>query len=67
MLRMPEITGEQDVEVLPEKAEDLGRQDCYEAGVLDLTEFGDLTEVVWPPSRLRLDDFSGEGERAPPE
>jgi hypothetical protein len=63
---MPEITGDQDIEALPEAADDLDQKTWFEARSLDHRGC-DLTEVTVPPSRLRLDDFSGEGERAPPE
>jgi hypothetical protein len=61
---MPEITGERQ-EVEHEPVETVPEQSRQETGISNQT-YRDLTGIG-SPTRLRLNDFSGQGERAPPE
>ncbi|MBI4580254.1 MAG: hypothetical protein HY718_11165 [Planctomycetes bacterium] len=61
---MPEITGERAAE--PEMAEAMVQPPAVEQDRTAPTG-RESTGAFVSPMRLRLDDFSGEGERAPPE
>lgn len=62
---MPEIVGERQAEI---EAQDSGVRFVWSQTARDASriEMQNLPGMYVSPLQLRLDDFSGEGERAPP-